>query len=131
MTEEENVTPESIDDFSDDEEVSQEFLEHVEKVLSGEAKAEDFNDEEKSEPELIVGLTPMGTIGIRVSDEDGNSVHYFISDPEEAWALAGHIGSIATIMVQTRYAMAMQEQRQIEEMMKKQDLWMPGHGKIS
>ena len=130
MTEEEGLIPqedEDIDLSEMSEEERQSFLAEVEDVLRGDGTAEGENPE----PSLIIGLTPMGTIGIRVQDENGNAVSYFISDPEEAWGLSGHLQSIATIMVQTRYAMALQEQRMIEEMMKKQDLYIPGHGKIS
>ena len=119
----------------DSEEEKQEFLEEVADILSGRNdipadQPEKDGTDEATEPELVIGLTPMGTVGVRVTDENGNSVSYFISDPTEAWELSGHLNSLATIMVQTRYAMAMQEQRMIEEMMKKQDLYIPGHGKI-
>jgi|SRR6476469_4147944 len=119
---EEPTVPEGM--HFDSEEDKQEFLKKVEETLSG------TGSEESDEPQFMMGLTPMGTIGIRVQDENGEAVSYYISDPTEAWEIAGHMQSLATIMVQTRYAMAMQEQRMIEEMMKKQDLYVPGHGKI-
>lgn len=136
MTEEENLFPEPEEptgapeglEFKSEEE-KEAFLKQVEETLQGMNDEENNND--PKEASLIIGLTPMGTIGVRVEDEEGNSVNYFISDPDEAWGLAGHLQSIATIMVQTRYAMALQEQRMIEEMMKKQDLYVPGHGKIT
>jgi hypothetical protein len=107
----------------DSEEEKQAFLAEVEATLKGEGDDEPV-------AEFVMGLTPMGTVGVRVTDEQGDSVNYFISDPSEAWEIAGHLQSLATIMAQTRYAMAMQEQRMVEEMMKKQDLYVPGHGKI-
>lgn len=118
------------------EEEKQQFLKEVEETLSGSggesvASESDEKDDEAPEPELVIGLTPMGTVGVRVTDENGDSVSYFISDPTEAWELAGHLQSLSTIMVQTRYAMAMQEQRMIEEMMKSRNLYVPGHGNIT
>lgn len=118
------------------EEEKQQFLKEVEEVLSGSggeqvASEQPEDESEATEPELVIGLTPMGTVGVRVTDENGDSVSYFISDPTEAWELSGHLQSLATIMVQTRYAMAMQEQRMIEEMMKSRNLYVPGHGNIT
>ena len=135
MTVEENAGefPEDKAVFELNDEEKQEFVEEVEAVLNGEATPLGTPEDEtgEDEPELVVGLTPMGTVGVRVADENGNSVSYFISDPTEAWELAGHLQSLATIMVQTRYAMAMQEQRMIEEMMKSRNLYVPGHGNIT
>lgn len=113
------------------EEEKQAFLKEVEDTLRGTRSEEGEGNPETVESQFLMGLTPMGTVGIRINDENGDSVNYFISDPTEAWEIAGHLQSLATIMVQTRYAMAMQEQRMVEEMMKKQDLYVPGHGKIS
>lgn len=112
------------EDFSDD------ILAQVESVLTGEKSAEEANAENPPQAEFAMGLTPMGTVGIRITDEEGNSVQYHISDPTEMWQYAGHMQSLATLMVQARYALAMQEQRMIEEMMKKQPIHIPGHGMI-
>lgn len=141
MTEEnqEDFGPEPDKLSFENEEEKQEFIKQVEEVLSGQGSEQvtsEQNEEGKegtkaTEPELMIGLTPMGTVGVRVTDENGDSVSYFISDPTEAWELSGHLQSLATIMVQTRYAMAMQEQRMIEEMMKNRNLYVPGHGNIT
>lgn len=117
-----SVNPDELE--FDSEEEKEAFLKQVEATLRGEGEEGD------GEPEFVMGFTPMGTIGIRVTDENGDQVNYFINEPTEAWEISGHLQSLATMMVQTRYAMAMQEQRMIEEMMKKQDLYVPGHGKI-
>lgn len=84
------------------------------------------DQEELGESGISVGLTPVGIIGVNVRDADGSVASHFIDDPAEAWQLAGHFQSLATMMVQARYAMAFKEQQMIAEMMKKQNIFVPG-----
>lgn len=104
----------------DDEWLDNKLEESKEELVTG-------DDENVPVPQNIsLGLSPTGLIGISVNDTEGTKVAYFIDDPAEAWQIAGHLLSLATMMVQARYAIAFKEQEMIQEMLKKQKLYVPG-----
>ena len=123
--------------MSDD--VLNEFSDGLEKTVEEGAKAteeelDEFDpavsneddDEEVGQSGIALGLTPVGTIGINVKDASGVVAGHFIDDPAEAWELAGHLQSLATMIVQSRYAAAFKERQMVEEMMKNHKLYVPG-----
>lgn len=77
-------------------------------------------------PTFSMGLTPLGKIGLNIT-VDGNTVGYVVETPAEAWEIAGHLLSIATMMVQAYYAMAQKEQQDIARLMAEtnQKVWTP------
>lgn len=86
-------------------------------------------DEVPQPSHIQVGLTPFGHLGINIVDSEGNETGHLISDPNEAWVLAGHIHSIATMMVQARYAMAMRDREIASKIMAEHGadkVWTPG-----
>lgn len=111
-----------------DEDEKQELLDRIEKKLKGEEDPGEGSDD--SDQQISIGLTPNGGVGIKIQDTEGNAAAYFINEPSELWQMAGHLQSLATILVQTHYAMAMQEQKMMEELLKTQTLYVPGHGQI-
>lgn len=88
---------------------------------------ETIQEEQTTEPSFQMGLTPAGKIGINVTDASGQTAGYIINTPTEAWEIAGHLLAIATMMVQTYYAMAQQEQQLMQKVLAEeaQKLWTP------
>lgn len=88
---------------------------------------ETMQEEQTAEPSFQMGLTPTGKIGINVTDANGQTAGYVIESPTEAWEIAGHLLAIATMMVQTYYAMAHQEQQLMQKVLAEeaQKLWTP------
>lgn len=74
---------------------------------------------------IAVGLTPWGTVGINVTDSSGVTAGHVIDDPAEIWQLTGHLNSLATLMVQAKYAQILQEQKLAAEILKKPGLYVP------
>lgn len=91
---------------------------------------EELNDNTEETPEtqsgLQVGLTPWGGIGINVRDASGAMAGHTINDPEEAWILIGHLNALAVMMVQARYSAAIEEQKQMMEILQKPGIYIPG-----
>lgn len=83
--------------------------------------------EEGGQSGISVGITPFGHLGMNIQDANGELAGHVITDPNEAWILAGHIQSIATMMVQARYAMAMKEKEVASQIMQgTPEIWRPG-----
>jgi hypothetical protein len=98
--------------------------------MSDQTVTEQIEESLKTEPSFQMGLTPLGKIGINITDSNGTSAGYIINTPTEAWEIAGHLLAIATMMVQTYYAVAQQEQDMMAKILAEhsgpQKVWTPG-----
>lgn len=75
------------------------------------ATLESGEPSEESGQRFAIGLDPFGRIGINVTDVNGQTAGYLISNPEEASRIAMHLIALTTMMIQGMYAQAMQEQQ--------------------
>jgi len=91
----------------------------------------DENTTEQEQPEqqgqrFSLGLTPFGGIGVNIADASGNQASYLIMDPDEVGKIVMHLTALAVMMIQARYAQAMQEQEMANQILKKDPVWTPG-----
>lgn len=80
-------------------------------------------EEEKQEQRVSVGLSPLGGIGLNVSDTSGTTSGVSLTI-EEAEQLAGRLQGLATILLHMGYIEAAQQQLQAAELAKK--IHLPG-----
>lgn len=98
---------------------------------------EDTPTEEAGEPSesslsgqrFSVGLTPFGHIGINVTDANGQTAGYMVTDVAEASQIAMHLTALTSMMYQNLYARAIAEQEAARQIMTQgggTGLWTPG-----
>src|SRR5687767_6138814 len=78
---------------------------------------------------LSFGLTPFGHIGINVTDSNGNTAGYMLTDVVEASQHVMHLFALVTMMYQNLYARAIAEQQMAKQILNETGaggLWTPG-----
>lgn len=74
---------------------------------------------------FAMGITPFGHIGVSVSDASGNQANYIITSPDEASKITMHFIALTSMMIQSGYANAIQEQALAQKLMEDSKLWTP------
>jgi hypothetical protein len=66
---------------------------------------------------IQLGVSPLGQIIVKVMEGDQVSTHT-LSNPQEAWVLAGNLIALASMLFQQGYMAALEEQAMMQQILK-------------